>query len=77
MEIALSIPYQHIALVRFLFGLVLVCPLPFQAIVLNLNGLFHGLEMSENGNHVVISFGVVLWLEPFTYTRYLINIDVF
>eukprot|EP00435_Cladocopium_sp_Y103_P035114 s2535_g9.t1 len=25
LEIALSIPYQHIALVRFLFGLVLVC----------------------------------------------------
>ena len=40
-------------------------------------GLFHGLEMSENGNHVVISFGVVLWLEPLTYTRYLINIDMF
>ena len=27
LEIALSIPYQHIALVRFLFGLVLVCRL--------------------------------------------------
>ena len=27
LEIALSIPYQHIALVRFLFGLVLVCSL--------------------------------------------------